>query len=119
MLALGCVREDYIPPAGGGQLRWARPAPQVFLQGQSSGSVGGIYLLLGDRPNAPERVFRLEASAPKGRFSLDGATGLQTMEQLGRSMARHRLDQVMPVFFAEPATPFVPVPEGAPDATVS
>jgi hypothetical protein len=28
--------------------------------------VGGAYLLLGDRPNATERVFRLEATASMG-----------------------------------------------------
>jgi uncharacterized protein len=119
MLSLGCVREDFIAPEGGGKLRWAIPASQVFLQGQASGSCGGAYLLLGDRPNTPERVFRLEATAPKGHFSLDGADGLRKMKALGESLARHRLDQLLPIFFDKPAEPFVPIPDGALDSAIS
>lgn len=119
MLSLGCVKEDFVPPAGGGLLTWALPAPQVFLQGQSSGSLGGAYLLLGDRPTSPARVFRLEATAPKGRFSLDGTDGLETMEHLGRTLARHRIEQLLPMFFDAPARPFVPLPDNASDSSVS
>jgi uncharacterized protein len=108
-----------VPPAGGGLLRWALPAADVFLQGQSSGSIGGTYLLLGDRPNAPERVLRLEASAPKGRFSLDGAADMETMERLGRTLVRHRMDQLLPMFFDGPVQPFVPLPDDADDRSIS
>jgi patatin-like phospholipase/acyl hydrolase len=65
MLALGCVKEDFIPPPGGGLLRWALPAPQVFLQ------------------------------------------------------VRHRMDQLLPVFFDAPVRPFVPLPDDATDSSVS
>jgi hypothetical protein len=119
MLALGCVREAFVPPSGGGLLRWAKPASQVFLQGQSSGAVGGAYLLLGDRPNAPKRVFRLEATAPTGLYSLDGAAALDSMEHLGQTLARHRMDQLLPLFFEAPVEPIDPLPDDATDSSVS
>ncbi|WP_298217943.1 CBASS cGAMP-activated phospholipase [Halothiobacillus sp.] len=119
MLALGCIKEDYIPPSGGGLLRWALPAPTVFMQGQSSGAVGGTYLLLGDRPNAPERVFRLEASVPSGKFALDGANNLDQMERMGRDFARQRLDHLLSLFFRDQVTPFVPLPKEALDEEVA
>jgi len=119
MLALGCVKEDFIPPAGGGTLQWALPAPQLFFQGQDSGSSGGAYLLLGDRPNAPQRVFRIEATAPKGLFSLDRLAGLKMMEHMGQTLARHHLDLLLPSFFSAPAIPFVPLADDAPDSAIS
>lgn len=119
MLALGCVKEDFIPPVGGGLLQWALPASQLFFQGQASGSFGGTYLLLGDRPSAPQRVFRIEATAPKGRFSLDGAAGLKMMEQMGQTLARQHLDLLLPRFFSAPAAPFVPLADDVPDWAIS
>jgi hypothetical protein len=119
MLALGCVKEDFIPPANGGWLQWMLPASRLFLQGQESVAVGGTYLLLGDRPNAPQRVFRIEARAPGDRFSLDGTAGLEMMEQMGRALARHHLEVLLPKFFVSPAIPFQPLADDVPDTAIS
>lgn len=119
MLALGCIKEDFMPPETGGCLQWAYPASSLFLQGQASGSYGGTYLLLGDRPNAPKRVFRFEANAPKDKFTLDGADGLEKMECMGRTLARHNLDLLRPVFFKAPVIPFIPLPDDASDEAIS
>lgn len=119
MLALGCIKEDFMPPEGGGCLQWAYPVTNLFLQGQASGSLGGAYLLLGDRPNAPQRVFRIEGNAPKDQFKLDGAEGLEKMERMGQTLARHSLDLLRPVFFNEPVIPFIPLPDDASDEAIS
>jgi uncharacterized protein len=119
MLALGCVKEDLIPPVDGGWLQWMLPASRLFLQAQASGAIGGTYLLLGDRPNAPQRVFRIEAEAPEDRFSLDGSAELEMLEQMGRALARHHLEVLLPRFFASPAVPFQPLGDDAPDTAIS
>jgi hypothetical protein len=119
MLSHGYVNEGFNAPDRGGQLRWAIPASQVFLEGQASGSFGGAYLLLGDRPNAPERLFRLQATAPKDKFPLDGADGLKKMNALGQSLVRHRTDQLFPVFFDQTVEPFVPVADDASNSAFS
>ena len=115
MLSLGCVREDEIPPESGGLIRWARPGTTLLMQAQSRLAIGGTYLLTGDRPNSPRRIFRIEATAPKGYFSLDGAHALSEMEGLGHSLARQYLDHVGPIFFNGPASPFKPLPVDAAD----
>lgn len=119
MLSLGCVREDDIAPESGGLLRWARPGAALLMQAQSRLAIGGTYLLTNDRPNTPQRIIRIEATAPKGYFSLDGSHALKEMERLGKSLARDRLDQVNPLFFSHPATAFQPLPPGAPDDAIS
>lgn len=119
MLSLGCVREDDIAPESGGLLHWAFPGVSLLMQAQSRLAIGGTYLLTGDRPNSPKRVFRIEASAPKGHFTLDGAHAIPEMERLGHSLARTYLDQVKPIFFNEPAPTFRPLPVDAADDEVS
>lgn len=119
MLSLGCVREDDIPPESGGLLRWALPGVNLLMQAQSRFAIGGAYLLLGDRPNSPRRILRIEASAPKGHFSLDGASGLPEMERLGGSLGRNHLDQLRPIFFDVPTIAFRPLPADAKDEEVS
>jgi predicted acylesterase/phospholipase RssA len=119
MLSLGCVREDNIPPSSGGCLRWASEGPRLFMQGQGSGALGGAYLLLRDRPLRPGRVFRIEASAPKGYFTLDGAAALEEMQLLGESLARSHLDQVRSVLSGPPAVPFRSLPADAPDDAIA
>jgi hypothetical protein len=119
VLALGCVREDYVPPDGGGRLRWAPVAPELFLQAQSRSSLASTCLLLNDRSNPPERIFRIEASAPKDHFQLDNASQIPTMRSLGESLARRYVERLQPIFFGGPATQFVPLPDEADDAAIS
>jgi hypothetical protein len=89
------------------------------MQGQASGALGGAYLLLRDRPQRPERVFRIEASAPQGYFTLDGAAALGEMQLLGESLARSHLDQVRSVLSGSPAIPFQPLPADAVDDAIA
>ena len=119
MLALGCVKEDFIAPASGGQLRWAPIAAKLFLQAQSTSSLTSACLLLGDRGTPPQRIFRIEASAPAGHFKLDGSKEIPVMKTLGQNLARQHIDQLRPVFFASPATSFVPLPDDADEIAIA
>lgn len=119
MLALGCVKEDYIPPDGGGRLRWASAAPELFLQAQSRSSLASTCLLLDDRGNTPKRIFRIEASAPSDHFKLDSASQIPVMKSLGESLARQYIERLRPIFFGSPVTQFVPLPDEADDASIS
>jgi hypothetical protein len=119
MLALGCVKEDFIAPASGGQLRWAPIAAKLFLQAQSTSSLTSACLLLGDRGNPPQRIFRIEASAPAGHFKLDSSKEIPVMKTLGQNLARQHIDQLRPVFFASPARSFVPLPDDADETAIA
>jgi len=119
MLALGCIEEDFVPPADGGLFRWAFAAAPLFLQGQSRSSLASTCLLLDDRGNPPERLFRIEPSAPKDYFKLDGAKGIPELKDIGAGLARRWLQKLQPVFFTAPITPFVPLPDDAPDSAIA
>jgi len=119
MLALGCVKEDLTAPSSGGRLRWAPIAAELFLQTQSRSSLTTTCLLLGDRGNPPQRIFRIVASAPVGHFKLDSANEIPVMKTLGQNLAREHIDKLRPVFFTSPAAPFVPLPDSADETAIA
>jgi len=110
MLSLGCIKEDFAAPDSGGKVRWATPASELFLQAQSRAALASACLLLDDKGHPPERLYRIEASAPKGRFKLDSADQIGAMRELGEDLAKQYFDVLRPKFFAHPTTAFTPIP---------
>ena len=74
----------------------------VFIAGQSSGSIGAAQTLIGK-----DRVFRVSPTVTTGRFSLDTTREIESLRGLGFSEARHEITRLRDVFFAEKAEPFV------------
>jgi patatin-like phospholipase/acyl hydrolase len=108
-LSIGCTDE----PFDVGRLRkwnvgwlWATRTVEAFMRGQSSGSLGTAYSLIGY-----ENVVRINQSVSGGRFALDMAEGISDLCALGKNRARNESSKLKSLFFGEPAEPFMPYKE--------
>ncbi len=105
VLSVGCTES----PFDVGPLRkrnvgwyWATKTVDAFMAGQSSGSLGTAYTLVGH-----ENVIRVNQVVTKGRFALDSAKQVSELSALGRNRARNESAKIKPMFFASPAEEFV------------
>lgn len=107
VLSLGCTSSPLDIGIGRrygmGFLYWATRIADVFLSGQSSGSLGTARLLAGH-----QNVYRISPVVPAGRFGLDGVGEIDSLKGLGFSEARKALPSLKPVFFTQRAEKFVP-----------
>ena len=109
ILSLGCGAEALDIRARGwwrsGILGVAPKLSAVFIAAQSDASCGMATHLIGD---PAKFVSRVSPELPSGRYGLDVASELQTLSATGDTEARHRLQDLKPLFFAATAEPFVP-----------
>jgi hypothetical protein len=107
VLSLGCptapVDVGIARRRGKGELYWARRLADVFMSGQSFGSLGTAQLLAGHG-----NVHRVCPSVPSGRFALDSVGEIASLQGLGSAKAREALPILRAVFFSEQAEPFEP-----------
>jgi hypothetical protein len=108
VLSLGCVDEVYMLPDSPGKVGLAKNVLSLFMDGQSRGALGIARQLTGD-PYDRTAIYRYSPSVPEGFFSLDDTSKIQKLKGLGASSARHAIPTLAPIFFQEPAEPFVPV----------
>ena len=106
VLSLGCTET----PFDVGILRsrnigwlWATRTVDTFMSGQSSGSLGTAYTLIGH-----ENVVRINETVTHGRFALDSVKRVSDLVGLGRNRARNESPKIKHLFFAEQVDPFVP-----------
>lgn len=83
---------------------FAPKAIAVFMTAQSDASCGSAIHLIGDRNN----FHRVSPTLPAKRYGLDVARELPALSGIGNTEARHRFQDIRPVFFDAPAAPFVP-----------
>lgn len=107
VLSLGCSTTPldvgsarHIPH---GKAFWATKMVDVFMSGQSSGSLGTAAILLGHA-----NVVRVSPVVPPRRFSLDAFRDAQSLQGLGATEARRELPRLREMFFDRTAEPFVP-----------
>jgi uncharacterized protein len=86
-----------------GTLYWGPKITDVFLSGQSSGSLGTAQLLAGK-----ENVFRISPVVPNGRFGLDVTREIASLKGLGNTEARKWMPALQSVFFQNVAEAFSP-----------
>jgi uncharacterized protein len=107
LLSLGCTTPPFT--MGRGRLlalglgQWALKLVDVFMAGQSSGSLGVAYILLDH-----ERVKRVSPPVERGRYSLDGIKEIPSLRALGNEEARRQLPMLQQVFLTTPTEPFKP-----------
>jgi hypothetical protein len=95
----------------GGFLRWATGLADVFMQAQVEAALGQARLMVG------ERMLRVNAEAAPGRFSIDNASAITELKDLGDQAARRHEKEISQRFLfarAEPFTPFYAVGQPAP-----
>lgn len=105
VLSLGCTQFPQSFAGLKGKVDWARKERfvEAFLRGQSGGSLGMAYSIVGH-----EFVKRVNPNVPPGAFSLDGVDAIPRLASHGYAEARKAISELMPMFFSEPAAPFIP-----------
>jgi uncharacterized protein len=107
VLSLGCVTEPLRVglarslPQGLGY--WAMKVTDVSMTAQSFSSLGTASVLIGH-----EHVLRVSPTIDRGRFSLDSAKEIPSLQGLGASEARKALPRVRELFCQTHVEPFVP-----------
>lgn len=87
-----------------GLVGYAPKIVDVFMTAQSDASCGSAIHLIGDRNN----FYRVSPVLPANRYGLDVTHELPSLNGIGYTEARQRLQEVVPLFFENLAQPFVP-----------
>jgi len=90
--------------AGLGLRAWAPHLVSMFMNAQSSASIGTATLLLGH-----SKVHRISKTVGGGRYKLDGINGIESLKGLGSSVAREEYPKVKQMFLGEKVQPFKPL----------
>ena len=83
---------------------WAPKLLDVFMHGQSHGSLGTAKLLAGH-----DNVIRIDPVMHRRKFSLDGTKEIPSLKGLGESEARKALPELRKIFLGNPTEPFIPI----------
>jgi uncharacterized protein len=100
VLSLGCTSESFnagnarFLPRGLGY--WAPRIVDLFMNAQSSSSMGTAYVLLGH-----DDVLRINPRVPSGRYDLDTHERTDSLRGLGDSKARYALPEIRRMFVNE------------------
>jgi uncharacterized protein len=80
---------------------------RLFMAGQSHSAMGTAKIVTGDVHHR-QAIWRIDQTAPLGRYTLDNARRIAEMKNRGFTEAREQLPILRPHFFAEQAEAFVP-----------
>jgi hypothetical protein len=105
VLSLGCTQFAASFSHLRGAKDWHLQALEAALRGQSGGSLGIAYSLLGH-----DRVTRIDPMAPKGRFELDKASAISDLAAYAYIEARKASSELITGFFGTETDEFVPIP---------
>lgn len=107
VLSLGCTEDTYTIPTNTGKLGVGLSAQDIFMQGQSKGSIGTAKLLVGHSDTEP-KFFRFTHTDAWKVFGLDKASMIDELRGLGAALARDALPTINQLFLHTPIEPFSP-----------
>lgn len=107
ILSLGCVNEVYMIDEAPGKFGLASDAIRLFMDGQSHSALGIAKLLTGHEYDR-DSIFRICPDVPKDFFSLDDTRKISRLKGMGAAAARRERTRIEPIFFTQPAEPFIP-----------
>lgn len=107
VLSLGCTEDTYTIGGQVGKKDVMRSVVDLFMQGQSKGSIGTAKILLRDSPTAP-KLFEYTHIAERNMFELDNVSMIEKLAGLGAANARQAVPVMNEVFLTEPREQFVP-----------
>ena len=109
ILSLGCLDETYTIPKTAGLGTLGSKIIKLFMDGQSHGAMGIAKLITGHEHERPNAIHRINHTVPYNAYKMDDTRIIQDLKGLGYTKARDRQPTLEPVFFQQPAEPFVPV----------
>jgi hypothetical protein len=107
ILSIGTINE----PGKLRRLRGKLPAvasmARLFMAGQAHSSLGTAKIITGD-VHQRKAIWRIDQTAPEGRYTLDNAGRISEMRDRAFAEARAQLPELRRHFFGAPADEFVP-----------
>jgi hypothetical protein len=107
ILSIGTINDVKAPPRWKGKLPMATSMVRLFMAGQSHSAMGTAKIVTGDVHHR-RAIWRIDQTAPLGRYTLDNAGRIAEMKNRGFTEAREQLPILRPHFFTQQAEAFVP-----------
>jgi patatin-like phospholipase/acyl hydrolase len=107
ILSLGTIHDVKAAPRWRGKLPMASSIARLFMAGQSHSALGTAKIVTGDGHDH-RAIWRIDQTAPPGRYTMDDAGCIAEMKNRGFTEAREQLPELRRHFFDRVAEPFVP-----------
>ena len=107
ILSIGTINEPGRLPRLRGKLSMAASVARLFMAGQAHSALGTAKIVTGDVHHR-KAIWRIDQTAPEGRYTLDNAGRISEMRDRGFAEAREQLAELRRHFFGTPAEEFVP-----------
>ncbi len=107
ILSIGTINEPGKLPRLRGKLPMAASVARLFMVGQAHSALGTAKIVTGDVHHR-KAIWRIDQTAPEGRYTLDNAARISEMRDRAFAEAREQLPDLRRHFFGAPADDFVP-----------
>lgn len=107
ILSIGTINEPGKLPRLRGKLPMAASVARLFIAGQAHSALGTAKIVTGDVHHR-KAIWRIDQTAPEGRYTLDNAGRIAEMRDRAFAEAREQLPELRRHFFGAPADEFVP-----------
>ena len=107
ILSIGTINEPGRLPRLRGKLPMAASVARLFMAGQAHSALGTAKIITGDVHHR-KAIWRIDQTAPEGRYTLDNAGRISEMRDRAFAEAREQLPELRQHFFGAPAEEFVP-----------
>jgi uncharacterized protein len=107
ILSIGTINEPSKLPRLRGKLPMAASVARLFMAGQAHSALGTAKIITGDVHHR-KAIWRIDHTAPEGRYALDNAGRISEMQDRAFAEAREQLSELRRHFFCAPADQFVP-----------
>lgn len=107
ILSVGTINDVRAQPKWKGKLPMASSVARLFMAGQSHSALGAAKIITGDGHDH-RAIWRIDQTAPAGRYTMDDAARIAEMKDRGFTEAREQLPELRRHFFDREAQPFTP-----------
>ena len=107
VLSIGTINDVRAQPKWKGKLPMATSVTRLFMAGQSHSAMGAAMIITGDGHDH-RAIWRVDQTAPEGRYTLDNTSRIAEMKNRAITEARQQLPELRRAFFQKTAEPFVP-----------
>lgn len=110
ILSIGTISDVKIRPQMNGRIPLLNRGyvTHLFMAGQSHGAMGTAKILTGD-VHQRKAIWRINQTAPEGKYEMDNASRILEMKSRANVEAREQFPELLKEFFYAPAEKFEPV----------
>lgn len=107
ILSIGTINDVRAQPKWKGKLPMASSVARLFMAGQSHSALGAAKIITGDGHDH-RAIWRIDQTAPAGRYTMDDAARIAEMKDRSFTEAREQLPELRRHFFDREVDPFTP-----------